>query len=81
MQQKRCCNAEAGLAGGTTMASATFFRRQAATCATLAKETHDEESRERCLWLEQTYLHLAEKEEQSIAPMGARNDDERKLAT
>jgi hypothetical protein len=63
------------------MASATFFRRQAATCATLAKETHDEESRERCLWLEQTYLHLAETEEQGGARTGARNGDEGKLAT
>ncbi len=48
------------------MATAKFLRKQAATCSTLAKETHDEESRQRCLWLEQTYLHLAETEEQRV---------------
>ena len=52
------------MVGGATMANAKFLRRQAATCATLAKQTHDEESRQRCLRLEQTYLHLAETEEQ-----------------
>ena len=46
------------------MTDAIRFRRQAAKCATLAKRTRDEESRQRYLWLEQTYLHLAESEDQ-----------------
>ena len=46
------------------MATAKFLRKQAATCATLAEQTHDEESRQRCLRLEETYLHLAEIEAQ-----------------
>jgi hypothetical protein len=53
------------------MASAKLLRRQAATCAELAKRTHDEESRERCQWLEQTYIHLAETEEQLASLMNA----------
>lgn len=53
------------------MASAKLLRRQAATCAELAKRTHDEESRERCQWLEQTYIHLAETEEQLAGAMSA----------
>ncbi len=46
------------------MATAKFLRKQAATCATIAEQTHDEESRQRCLRLEQTFLYLAETEEQ-----------------
>jgi hypothetical protein len=53
------------------MATAKFLRKQAATCATLAKQTHDKESRQRCLRLEQTYLHLAETEEQRVGRMSA----------
>ena len=53
------------------MATAKVLRRQAATCATLAKQTHDEESRQRYLLLEKTYLHLAETEEQPVSQMGA----------
>jgi len=53
------------------MANAKFLRRQAANCAALAKQTHDEESRQRCLRLEQTYLHLAETEEQLDGRMSA----------
>lgn len=45
------------------MATAKSLRRQAATCAALAAATHDEESRERYVRLEQLYLHLAESEE------------------
>ncbi len=45
------------------MATAKSLRRQAATCAALAAETHDEESRERYKRLEQLYLHLADAEE------------------
>lgn len=48
------------------MPSAKRLRRQAATCATLARQTYDEESRERYLRLEQAYLHLANAEEQGI---------------
>ena len=51
------------------MASAKLLRRQAARFAGLAKQTHDEESRQRCERLEQTYLHLAEVEEQQYAAM------------
>ncbi len=48
------------------MASAKILRRQAARCADIASATHDEESRERCKQLEQTYLHLADIEEHQI---------------
>jgi hypothetical protein len=53
------------------MASAELLRRQAARCAGLATQTHDEESRQRCQRLEQTYLHLAEEEEQQIRGVNA----------
>jgi hypothetical protein len=53
------------------MATPKFLKRQAATCATMAKQTHDEESRQRCLWLEKTYLHLAESEELAVHEMSA----------
>ncbi|MBI1201847.1 MAG: hypothetical protein GC182_04965 [Rhodopseudomonas sp.] len=45
------------------MATAKCLRRQAATCANLARETYDEESRERYIRLEQLYLQLADSEE------------------
>jgi len=45
-------------------ASAEFFRRQAERCAEIARRTHDEDSRERCEQLRQTYCRLAEMEEQ-----------------
>jgi len=57
------------------MASAKFFKRQAATCAAMAKQTHDEESRQRCLWLAQTYLQLAESDEQPAAPTNSLPDE------
>lgn len=47
------------------MASAKLLRRQAARCATLAKQTHDEDGRERYLRLEQMYVQLAETEERA----------------
>ena len=53
------------------MASAELLRRQAARCAGLAMQTHDEESRQRCQRLEQTYLHLAEEEEQQSRGVNA----------
>jgi hypothetical protein len=53
------------------MASVKLLRRQAARCAGLATQTHDEESRKRCQRLEQTYLHLAEEEERQIDGVNA----------
>jgi hypothetical protein len=53
------------------MMDAVSFRRQAAKCATLAQQTQDEESRQRYLRLEQTYLHLAESEDQLVGQMSA----------
>jgi hypothetical protein len=53
------------------MATAKRLRRQAATCAALARQTHDEESRQRYLRLEQTYVQLAEMEEQSVGQMSS----------
>jgi len=52
------------------MATAKCLRRQAATCANLAKETYDEESRERYIRLEQLYLQLADGEEEPADPSG-----------
>ena len=52
------------------MTDAIRFRRLAAKCATLANQTRDEESRQRYLRLEQTYLHLADSEDQ-IGQMNA----------
>jgi hypothetical protein len=51
------------MVGGATMPTAKSFRRQAATCAALAAQIADEESRQRYKRLEQMYLHLAETEE------------------
>ena len=48
------------------MWSAKRFRRQASKCATLAKQTHDEECHQRCLRLEQMYLHIAAENEQPV---------------
>ena len=53
------------------MTTAKFLRRQAASCAALAKQTNDEEARQRCLWLEQTFLQLAETKEQLVPQMYA----------
>jgi hypothetical protein len=53
------------------MATAKLLRRQAVTCATLAKQTHDEASRLRWLRLEQTYLQLAATEEPPAGLMAA----------
>ncbi len=48
------------------MARSKFFERQADACAALAQETEDSDCRERCLRLQQIYLHLAESESGSI---------------
>ena len=50
------------------MAIAKRLRRQAATCAALAKQTHDEDGRQRYLRLEQTYRKLIETEERAVRP-------------
>ena len=47
------------------------LRTQAARCAALAKQTHDEEGRQRYLRLEQMYLELAETEEREASPKRA----------
>jgi hypothetical protein len=53
------------------MWTAKRFRSQAAKCATLVKQTHDEECRQRYQRLEQLYLHLAEEEERPIGQISA----------
>jgi len=50
------------------MAMAERFRKQAARCAALAKQTHDDEARQRYLRLEQMYLQMALAEEQADGP-------------
>ena len=63
------------------MAIAKRLRRQAATCAALAKQTHDEEGRHRYLRLEQMYLELADSEELAEkAPRPATDDSKIKPA-
>ena len=47
------------------MATAKNLKKQAARCAALAKQTHDEEARKRYLRLEQMYIHLAETKERA----------------
>jgi hypothetical protein len=58
-------------AEGATMAIANRFRRQAATCAVLAKQTHDDEGRQRYLRLAQMYHKLIETEERAGRPVSA----------
>ena len=53
------------------MVTAKRLRGQAARCAALAKQTHDEEGRQRYLRLEQMYLELAETEDRETSPMRA----------
>lgn len=53
------------------MVTAKRLRTQAARCAALAKQTHDEEGRQRYLRLEQMYLELAETEDRENSPMRA----------
>ena len=50
------------------MASAKFLLRRAMACARLARETEDEECRERCLRLERLYLQMADAEGAPGAP-------------
>ena len=58
------CDSRVVVDGAPNMTTPRFLRRQASRCAVLAKETHDDESRQRFRQLEQVYLHLAETEEQ-----------------
>ena len=53
------------------MVTAKRLRTQAARCVALAKQTHDEEGRQRYLRLEQMYLELAETEDREASPMRA----------
>ena len=53
------------------MVTAKRLRTQAARCAALATQTHDEEGRQRYLRLEQMYLELAETEERAGSSMRA----------
>lgn len=53
------------------MWTAKRFRKQAATCAAMAQQTVDDESRQRYLRLEQTYLYLAETDEIVAAQLAA----------
>jgi hypothetical protein len=72
LRHRKCCNA---LCMG--MPSAKFLKRQAAACADMAAQTEDEASRERCLRLEQTYLQLAQAEEQIAVPANVFAEGER----
>jgi hypothetical protein len=54
-----------------TMAMAKRLRNQAARCAALAKQTHDDEARLRYIRLEQTYLQMALAEEQADSSRSA----------
>ena len=58
------------MAGADTVI-ANRLKKQAARCQALARQTHDEEGRQRYLRLEQMYLQLAETEERSVAPITA----------
>jgi hypothetical protein len=53
------------------MVTAKRLRTQAARCAALASQTHDEEGRQRYLRLEQMYLELAETEDRATGAVKA----------
>ena len=59
------------MVGDDDLVTAKRLRTQAARCAALAKQTHDEEGRQRYLRLEQMYLELAETEDREASPMRA----------
>ena len=56
---------------GANSVSANRLKKQAARCQALAKQTHDDEGRQRYLRLEQMYLQLAEAEERGENPSPA----------
>ena len=62
------------------MVTAKRLRTQAARCAALAKQTHDEEGRQRYLRLEQMYLELAETEDRDGPMRAAANQSDMKPA-
>ena len=62
------------------MVTAKRLRTQAARCAALAQQTHDDEGRQRYLRLEQMYLELAETEERAGSPMRAASQSDMKPA-
>jgi len=65
---------DSGIVGGAKKATSRFLRRLAASCAALARQTHEEDSRQRCLTLDQTFFQLAETEEQLAAHVSADTD-------
>ena len=54
-----------------TLVIANRLRKQAARCAALAKQTHDDEARQRYIRLEQMYLQMADAEESAGSPIHA----------
>ena len=62
------------------MVTAKRLRTQAARCATLASQTHDEEGRQRYLRLEQMYLELAETEDRDSPIRAATSQSDMKPA-
>ena len=54
-----------------TLVIANRLRKQAARCAALAKQTHDDEARQRYFRLEQMYLQMADTEERADSPIHA----------
>ena len=62
-----CRKSGTAMAGANTV-SANRLKKQAARCQVLAKQTHDEDGRQRYLRLEQMYLQLAESEERADGP-------------
>ena len=53
------------------MVIAKRLRKQAARCAALAQQTHDDEARQRYRRLEQMYLQMADAEERADSPIHA----------
>ena len=56
---------------GAGSVNANRLKKQAARCQALAKQTHDDDGRQRYLRLEQMYLQLAEAEERGDSPSPA----------
>ena len=56
---------------GAGSVNANRLKKQAARCQALAKQTHDDDGRQRDLRLEQMYLQLAEAEERGDSPSPA----------
>lgn len=57
------------------MTTAKNLRKQAARCAALAQQTHDDDARQRYLRLQQMYLQLADTEDtRSASPLAPQLD-------